>query len=93
MHARHYSPSTRLILVAHQNDLPDRHGAYLWRRKPGLTACSLRMPMGTEDYARRLYSALHEVDSQGWPWIAVEAPPDKPEWAAIRDRLQRACGS
>jgi L-threonylcarbamoyladenylate synthase len=93
MHARHYSPSTRLILVAHPNDLPDRHGAYLWRTKPGLTACSLRMPLGAEAYARRLYSALHEADGQGWPWIAVEAPPDKPEWSAIRDRLQRACGS
>jgi L-threonylcarbamoyladenylate synthase len=48
------------------------------------------MPRKAPDYANRLYSVLHEIDSEGWPWIGVEMPPDKPEWAAIRDRLRRA---
>ena len=93
MHARHYSPNTRLLLVKCVADLPDRLGAFLWRRKPGLTARSLRMPMNATVYAHRLYCALHEVDQEGWPWIAVEEPPDKPEWSAIRDRLKRAAGA
>jgi L-threonylcarbamoyladenylate synthase len=90
MHARHYSPRTRLFIVQSPEDLPDRHGAYLWRRKSGLTARSVRMPLPPAAYAQRLYGALHELDGQGWPWIAVEALPEKKEWAAIRDRLHRA---
>lgn len=92
MHARHYSPSTRLLLVKSVADLPDRLGAFLWRKKPGLTARCIRMPFKAAAYAHRLYGALHEVDHEGWPWIAVEEPPDKPEWSAIRDRLTRAAG-
>jgi L-threonylcarbamoyladenylate synthase len=90
MHPRHYSPRTRLLLVDHPRDLPDRGGAYVWRKKSGLTACSVRMPEKPDDYAARLYAVLHELDREGWPWIGVEAPPDTPAWAAIRDRLQRA---
>jgi L-threonylcarbamoyladenylate synthase len=90
MHPRHYSPRTRLIVVPGPNHLPDRYGAYLWRKKPGLTARSVRMPMSLEAFAHRWYSVLHELDGEGWPWIAVEALPEKPEWAAIRDRVSRA---
>jgi hypothetical protein len=79
-------------VVPGPNHLPDRYGAYMWRKKPGLTARSVRMPMNLEAFAHRWYSVLHELDNEGWPWIAVEALPDKPEWAALRDRLQRACG-
>lgn len=93
MHERHYSPRTRLILVSGVDELPGRIGAFLWRKKPGLTACSVRMPFKAAAYARRLYSILHQVDHEGWPWIAVEEPPDKPEWSAIRDRLRRAAGT
>jgi L-threonylcarbamoyladenylate synthase len=90
MHARHYCPRTRLLLVAHPRNLPDRTGAYLWRKKSGLTARSIRMPEHPDEYAKRLYAVLHELDQEGWPWIAVETLPDTPAWAAIRDRLQRA---
>jgi L-threonylcarbamoyladenylate synthase len=90
MHPRHYCPRTRLLLVAHPRELPDRCGAYLWRKKSGLAACSTRMPEGPAEYAARLYAVLHKLDQEGWPWIAVEAPPDTPAWAAIRDRLRRA---
>ncbi len=90
MHPRHYSPRTRLLLVGHPRDLPDRYGAYVWRKKSGLTARSVRMPEKPDGYAARLYATLHELDREGWPWIGVEVPPDTPAWAAIRDRLRRA---
>jgi len=89
MHIRHYSPRTTLLLV-NAGQVPDRLGAYLWLTKPACTACSMRMPVRAVDYAARLYRVLHQLDREGWPWIAVEMPPDKPVWAAIRDRLQRA---
>ncbi len=51
----------------------------------------LRMPRDAEGYARRLYGALRELDTAGCDEILVEAPPDAPDWAAVRDRLTRAC--
>jgi L-threonylcarbamoyladenylate synthase len=90
MHPRHYTPRTPLITVHAPEELPNHLGAYLWRTRPGLTARCVRMPRKSPDYANRLYRVLHEIDGEGWPWIAVEMPPDKPEWAAIRDRLRRA---
>jgi L-threonylcarbamoyladenylate synthase len=48
------------------------------------------LPPEREAYATNLYAVLHEADKEGWDWIAVVEPPDKPEWAGIRDRLKRA---
>ena len=36
-------------------------------------------------------AALRELDTAGCEQIFVEAPPESPEWAAVRDRLVRAC--
>lgn len=93
MHERHYSPRTRLVLVRGRDDLPGREGAYVWRRSPGITSRCLKMPPDPKSYAARLYSVLHELDHEDWPWIAVELPPATPEWDAVRDRLQRAAGT
>lgn len=93
MHARHYSPRTPVLLVQHPRELPDRAGAYLFRKKSGIVSRCIRMPAKPEEYAARLYAALHELDQESWPWIGVEMPPDTREWAAIRDRLLRARGS
>lgn len=90
LHPRHYSPRTRLIVVSTPNEVPGRAGAYVWRKRPGLVSRSVRMPADSARYAARLYAVLHELDSENWPWIAVEAVPQTPEWAGIRDRLNRA---
>ena len=50
------------------------------------------MPRDASAYAQRLYAALRELDAAGCEAILVEAPPPGPEWAAVRDRLERACG-
>jgi L-threonylcarbamoyladenylate synthase len=92
MHEKHYSPRTRLILVRGPAELPDRTGAYVWRVALGPAARSVRMPLDAGPYASQLYRVLHQLDAENWPWIAVETPPDAPDWAAIRDRLQRAAG-
>jgi L-threonylcarbamoyladenylate synthase len=41
-------------------------------------------------YAHDLYAVLHDLETRGVSRILVEEPPSKPEWQAIRDRLQRA---
>lgn len=86
MHPRHYSPRTPLALSSE----PDPGGAYVWIHVPAQAAHSVQMPSTAEGYAARLYRVLHDLDREGWPVISVEPPPDTVEWAAIRDRLQRA---
>jgi L-threonylcarbamoyladenylate synthase len=49
-----------------------------------------RMPDDAAETARQLFSVLREFDAQGVTLIWVEMPPDTPEWAGVRDRLQRA---
>ena len=92
MHEKHYSPRTRLILVRSASELPDRTGAYVWRVALGPAARGVRMPLDAGPYAAQLYRVLHQLDAENWPWIAVEMPPDAPDWSAIRDRLTRAAG-
>src|SRR5271170_861079 len=90
MAARHYSPRTPLLLVNTTSEMPDRRGAYVWWNTSGLTARSVRLPNDPVAYAHRIYSVLHDLDEENWPWIAIEAPPDTSRWAAIADRLKRA---
>jgi L-threonylcarbamoyladenylate synthase len=94
---RHYAPRTPARLIP-SYDL-DKEIARL-KEKVAVLAFSrpdervdywLRMPRDPHDYARKLYGALRELDGAGCEEILVEAPPEAPEWAAVRDRLQRAC--
>ena len=48
------------------------------------------MPNDPPEYARHLYSVLRELDGMNLRTIYIEMPPDKPEWAAIRDRVRKA---
>jgi L-threonylcarbamoyladenylate synthase len=75
MHERHYSPRTPLYLGEHPSD------------GRGLIVTFPPEPFA---YAAALYATLHRHDLEGWDWLAVEMPPDTPEWAGIRDRLRRA---
>ncbi len=89
-HKKHYSPRTRVLLV-NRGHLPRQgRGAYLWLAFNARAAFKQRMPQSADEYAAQLYAKLHELDRQTFDWIAVELPPDEPEWAAIRDRLTRA---
>ena len=96
LHAKHYSPRTKLVLV-NEASLPRAgKGAYLTTNKAdgdrARSACErvVLMPGEAAEYAARLYKTLHELDREGLNWIAVEIPPQGTEWAAIHDRLTRA---
>lgn len=88
MHPKHYSPSTRLLIYG--GELPQGRGAYLWIHAPAPAFRSVQMPADPGDYAARLYDVLHQLDSEGLDWIAVERPPSGSMWAGILDRLERA---
>jgi L-threonylcarbamoyladenylate synthase len=79
MHARHYRPATPLYL-----DTTPREG------KGVVLRIGHEMPADPQAYAAALYETLHRLDAQALDWIAIEPPPDTPEWAGILDRLRRA---
>jgi len=82
MHPRHYSPVTPLYLLGAGERPPEGRGAWL--------RIGQEMPSGPLEYAAALYEKLHRLDAQGLDFIAVERPPDAPEWAGVQDRLRRA---
>lgn len=93
MHARHYSPLTPLLLLEAGASPPDGRGVYLWIQHPAKATACVAMPRDPGAYAAVLYETLHREDAKEWDWIAVEGPPDGPEWAGIADRLTRAASA
>ena len=92
MHPRHYSPLTRLLLVKN-GEVPDQgNGIYLQHQHPTVRSgiAIVQMPLTPAEYAAVLYDKLHGADAGGYDWIAVDAPPETPDWEAVRDRLWRA---
>jgi L-threonylcarbamoyladenylate synthase len=95
MHPRHYSPRTPLLLV-NDGKLPDQgQGIYLqhqhWPSRE--SAQTIQMPASAADYAAALYEILHQADAGNYNWIAVDLPPNTPEWEAVHDRLRRAASN
>ena len=95
---RHYAPRTPARLVpAHGLDKAiseskETVAVLAFSRPDERVDYWLRMPREPQAYAQRLYAALRELDTAGCERILIEAPPDGPEWSAVRDRLKRACG-
>ncbi len=74
-HPKHYSPRTRVVI----GDSPSSGR--------GVRLDFSNMPSEAGAYAEKLYSVLHELDSQGYDWIAIEMPIPRrsaqdAEWAA-----------
>ncbi|MDX2035745.1 MAG: L-threonylcarbamoyladenylate synthase [Isosphaeraceae bacterium] len=47
--------------------------------------------LGSPDLAaRELYRSLRDLDARGLDDLLIIAPPRTPEWAAVRDRIERA---
>ena len=94
---RHYAPRTPARLVpTYELDkeiarLKEKVAVLAFSRPDERVDFWLRMPRDPQAYARKLYAALRELDGARCEEILVEAPPAVPEWAAVRDRLQRAC--
>lgn len=78
MHPRHYAPRTPFYVLERGERPPAGNGRVI------------DLPRDPPAYAAALYAELHNADAEDWDWIAVEKPPNKPEWAGILDRLQKA---
>ena len=77
-HPKHYSPRTRVVI----GESP--------REGNGIRLDGSNMPHDVAAYAELFYGKLHELDQLGYDWIAIDLPPDTPEWAGVRDRITRA---
>ena len=93
---RHYAPRTPARLVpTHALDKEIAKGQSVavlaFSRPDERVDFWLRMPRDPQVYAQKLYAALRELDSAECEQILVEAPPETADWAAVRDRLKRAC--
>jgi L-threonylcarbamoyladenylate synthase len=95
--ARHYSPDASVELVE-RSRLSMRASMGVGRVGAIVRGAGelggidhvLELPDDPREYARLLYAALHTLDELDCARILVEALPDMPEWAALRDRLSRA---
>jgi L-threonylcarbamoyladenylate synthase len=94
---RHYAPRTPARLVpthALDKEISARAAkvaVLAFSRPDERVDYWLRMPRDPSAYAQKLYAALRELDDAGCELILIEAPSDAPAWAAILDRLKRAC--
>jgi len=91
---KHYAPRTVAIwietdfwqIAGEMKTKGLQIGVLAMEKTPG-ALCLGKDPV---EYARKLYGALHALDDMGLDRILVIAPPDLPEWFAVRDRLRRA---
>ena len=96
--SRHYAPQTPCLLVeTHAID------AYLSELTPRCVLITtgfrdappphaeIIMPDDPEGYATEIYDAMRRADAERMDLILIEIQgADDPNWAAIRDRLNRA---
>lgn len=98
----HYAPRARIQLLTRDRMLQAmigcRHPGCLCIGSP-LQAADMGiggdvwqrvMPDDPQDYARKMYAALHDADQAAVSDLLIEDPPQTPPWEAIRDRLTRA---
>jgi L-threonylcarbamoyladenylate synthase len=85
--SKHYAPRTPVELADSQIEAAEIRRAL---ETAGFRVVQLELPAEPERAGAALYARLHELDTGSWDRIVAVLPPDKPEWAAVRDRLTRA---
>ncbi len=97
---RHYAPRARLLPfddATRAAAIAEATAAAAGGARVGSLAFELlpvtdarAMPRNAAAYARRLYAELHALDELECDLVLVERVPEGPEWAGVRDRLERA---
>ena len=86
-------PSADLATALGQLAQPGAHIAVLAHsvtQPPLFEGAWFDAPAHDAAYAQELYANLRALDALAADEIWIEAPPDGPEWHAVRDRLRRA---
>jgi L-threonylcarbamoyladenylate synthase len=101
---KHYAPKAKLLILSWRDDAHLHRQLATRNLQPATTHVIAHtcIPSGTrfvrvsviphdaEAFARAIYAELHRCDEEGAGAIIVEAPPDSPDWRALKDRLRRA---
>lgn len=84
----HYAPSAQILLDGH----PRPGDGYIALKSYPTPEGAIRLatPVDNEDFARQLYGALREADTQEIELVVVVQPEGDDIAIAIRDRLKRA---
>jgi L-threonylcarbamoyladenylate synthase len=84
----HYAPTAQILLDGH----PRPGDGYIALKSYPTPEGAIRLaaPVDNEDFARQLYSALREADTQEIELVVVVQPEGADIAIAIRDRLMRA---
>ena len=93
----HYAPSTPLCLLTDAEWASGyRPEAAVLARRPkpwSHQGVWLEAAADPVRYGHDLYASLRSLDRVGAPVILVEAPPEHPDWEAVRDRLNRSAAA
>ena len=90
----HYAPRTRTALLSRAEiEAWTGAGAALVLSVATLPALfeGIALSADPAEYASTLYAALRALDARGAAQILIERPPQTAAWAAIWDRILRAC--
>ncbi len=89
----HYAPRTRTELRerAEIETLVDVNALVLSITTLPATHDGIALSADPSEYSRALYAALRALDARAGAKILIERPPQTAAWAAIWDRLSRAC--
>ena len=93
-HHRHYAPSTP-AQGFHQvpsEALQSPRNGWIWcgQSRP-CQGPAIDLGADPERYAAGLYAALYSLDARGLEQLYIQLPPQHSTWAAVHDRLARAC--
>ena len=99
-HLLHYSPKTPIKLFSSRTALlsyaesANKNCAAVLIGDGAVPRCPhVSLLNNATTAAEALYSTLHSMDALHVDELLIEAPPNQPEWLAIRDRLTRAAHS
>ncbi|HEY2784031.1 MAG TPA: L-threonylcarbamoyladenylate synthase [Fimbriiglobus sp.] len=84
---RHYAPRTAVELA---ENLIEAEAIRRALERAGFRVHFLTFPDQPDRAAAELYARLHALDDGSWDRIVIVLPPDRPEWAAVRDRIIRS---
>lgn len=85
MYQRHYAPKTPAILVD-ELDATDSGLTFSYAQNPN----QIQMPSDAINYAKKLYSALADMEQRDLEIIKIQRPTYTDGWEAIMDRLEKA---
>ncbi|MBP8203513.1 MAG: threonylcarbamoyl-AMP synthase [Pseudomonas sp.] len=95
-HQRHYAPTTPAqgFVQAPAGALDSQAHGWIWCGSAHLSqGPAINLGADPEQYAAGFYAALYQLDALGLQRIYIQVPPHQEAWAAVHDRLVRACHS